>query len=236
MGDWVNPNPVGAVEALNGLFRIPSLNSTEWNKAEKDKGKDGQVARETQKKSSASGNTIDQNRADCDRNNASAANVTGKLKLRGCPRIKAKEGVTILNVGPVASGLWYVKNCTHSWDVRSGLTTTLDLARSEVNSKGKSGKSTKSPDVSKTGEPTILYADIRDSSPDSVVMTYRDLNAASQETFTYGDGDFIMSFSFTVQSSKQSGRERQQSTKSINRDSIKIAVNEQTNNMTGGKK
>jgi len=230
-GNWVNTNPIGGVEASDGLFRLPNFNSKEWKPSQADKGKDGEVARETQKKAEPAGNTFDQNRAECDRNNASAANVTGKLRLRGYPALRAKEGVTITNVGPVASGLWYVKSCTHEWSTQSGLITDADLVRSEVNTKGKGGKSKKAPDVGKTGQPIIKYADIRNSSPKNVVITYRNLQSPSQATFTYGDGDYIVSFSFTVQSSKQSGRERNQSTKSLNRDSTQAAVNEQTQNL-----
>jgi len=179
-------------------------------------------------------NSIDNNRATNQRNQASSANITGILSILGYPGLKAGEGVTILNVGSSASGLWYVKSVIHKWDKASNYTTTASLLRAEVDQKGSkggsggSGSGSGSAAVSaaqsnmgipnKQGGPPIIHGDIRKQGK-NVTVKQRDLNAPSQATFTYGDGSWIVGFSWTIASPKRHGANKGSSTRAIHQDS-----------------
>ena len=231
MGDWINESlGKGGAKLLDGMFSIASLNNLESQKSQKDTSKGGDPAPEAGTGGKGGGNTVDENRLDNARNKSSENNVTGKLRLRNYPELKAKEGVTILNVGSAASGLWYVKDVTHTWDVKSGLLTTADLLRTDAKTKEGKGKGPKS---GKTGEPPIMHADIRKDAK-SIICKKRNLNAASQMTFTYGDGQYIEAFSWQVGTSKKSGSDRKKETKSGNMDSIKKATQEVSKDLPGG--
>lgn len=185
-------------------------------------------------------NTLDQNRVNNARNQASAHNVTAKLTLMGYPGLKAKEGLTILNVGSVASGQWYVKDVHHHWDVMKGYITTANLLRSEVDAKsggGGKGGGKGGGDVggavqagsdniglpNKSGPAPVVHGDIRKSGKNATA-TIRDLDAASQATFTYGDGDWVIDFQWTIASQKKSGANQGANAKSVNQDAKKIST------------
>lgn len=150
-------------------------------------------------------NTIDANRANNARNRAAEDRITGTLRLSGVPILKAALCVTILNVGPRASGKWYVKTVDHEWDATKGYTTSASLLRNQLPTGGKKKGSGKSP--SKTGSPVTIRADIYKKG--DVIVAPRKLDAESQATFTYGDDDFrIDSFSCSINHVEKKGKDK----------------------------
>jgi hypothetical protein len=150
-------------------------------------------------------NTIDANRANNARNRASQDRITGTIELSGVPILKAGLCINVLNVGPRASGKWYVKTVDHEWDSVKGYTTSASLLRNQLPTAGKSQKSGKSPE--KTGSPVTIRADIYKRG--DVIVAPRDLDAEVQETFTYGDSDLrVISFSCSMNHMEKKGKDK----------------------------
>lgn len=146
---------------------------------------DDPKAKPESKSDSKSKNTVDANRCNNARNRAAEDRVTGTITLFGVPILKAALCINVLNVGPRASGKWYVKSVDHEWDVVKGYRTAASLVRGQLPECGKNKSSKNVPD--KTGSPVTLRADIYKKG--DVILAPRDLNAAIQETFVYGADD-----------------------------------------------
>jgi hypothetical protein len=139
---------------------------------------------------------IDKVRLNNVKKRARADTITGKLEIVGHPGIEAKKCITILNVGPEASGKWYVKKSSQRYDTGKGYTTHLDLLRANV---GKDGKPEE--------QPMVMYAKIYEK--DTVYIGCREIDGESQATFTYGQPDengeeLVMRFSWSIRT--QQGR------------------------------
>ena len=75
-------------------------------------------------------NNLDGNRVGNDHGQAAGEPVKGLLIMVGLPWIRAKQNVEILNVGPVASGTYYVAKAAHKWSKGDGYVCECDLIRS----------------------------------------------------------------------------------------------------------
>lgn len=156
-------------------------------------------------KSSTSTNTLDNNKANNARNQAAQDKITGNITLVGVPILKAGLCVNILNVGPRASGKWYVKDVMHEWDSVKGYTTQASLLRSQLPEGGNSQGSGKMP--GKTGTPVIMAADIYKKG--KLNLKPRNLDAEVQDTFVYGDDDHrLISFSCSFHKQEKKGKDR----------------------------
>jgi hypothetical protein len=111
--------------------------------------------------------------------------VKGKLVLKGFPALRAKRTVTVLGVGPEASGEYYVKKCTHSWKPGQGYLTSAELSRGGTGPGGVGGS-----------PPMVMYADIWKK--DTMYLGTRQTNAGAQCIFTYGEGRHLIEFEMKV--------------------------------------
>ena len=181
-------------------------NRTDRTKAAKEEiASVGQNEDTKETASSKSVNTLDSNKANNARNQAAQDKVTGNMTLVGVPILKAGYCVNILNVGPRASGKWYVKDVHHEWDAIKGYTTQASLLRSQLPEGGSSQSSNKMP--GKTGTPVIMSADIYKKG--KLKLKPRDLDAEVQDTFTYGDDDHrLISFSCSFHKQEKKGKDR----------------------------
>lgn len=100
---------------------------------------------------------------------AATKSVRASCELIGANKVRAKKSITIMNVGPKASGRWYVKGCTHRWNVNSGYYTRCDLIRADD-----------------SVQPNVTYADIYKEK--TVYVGPRKVDE-QQGTFTFGTGD-----------------------------------------------
>ncbi|MEW6352508.1 MAG: hypothetical protein AB1646_25965 [Thermodesulfobacteriota bacterium] len=116
--------------------------------------------------------------------------ITGTLELKGFPTLRAKKCVTMLGVGPEASGEYYVKKCAHKWGLGKGYKTTADLIR------GGSGKGSAG-----SNPPTVMYADIWKKS--SIYIGPRKMSGGSQATFEYGKGEHLVNFKYHCKPQQQ---------------------------------
>jgi hypothetical protein len=127
---------------------------------------------------------------------AASINIRGHLDIVGKTAIRAKTMITILNVGPQASGDWYVKAANHTWDVKDGYRTRCDLIRNETGKGGGKG--------SKCGQPIVSHADIYKKN--SMYCGPRKYGEGSSGTYTFGsDNPMIESFKMSVSVSESSG-------------------------------
>ena len=115
------------------------------------------------------------------RNRAGTTTIVGFLEVVGQPMLQAKKCLTVQNVGPEASGKWYVKRLVQEWDVGHGYRTISNLLRPTLGQDGKA-----------IDQPVVLYADIYKK--DTVYVGCRKINSESQATFTYGTGENVMHF------------------------------------------
>ena len=67
----------------------------------------------------------------CTNCNSEAASSEEKLEfvLLGFPRLKAKICINVLNIGPVASGKWYIKTVEQGWSTEHGYITKAVCSR-----------------------------------------------------------------------------------------------------------
>lgn len=70
--------------------------------------------------------------------------LVGQLQVVGRPMLATSQIIRIDNVGKRWSGLWYIKQCTHSMDAGQGYITNMDL----VKNNSKSGSVTSKTDLS----------------------------------------------------------------------------------------
>ena len=131
-------------------------------------------------------------------NAAASESIYGKIELKGIPQLRAKKGITILNVGPDYSGKWYVKGVDHEWDVKKGYYTVADLLRDQLGAQG----------IDTSGDvfrPMVMHGDPYDK--DTIICEPRDMNAASQITVTFGKGENVVQFkgAWQVQGSRGAG-------------------------------
>jgi hypothetical protein len=75
----------------------------------------------------------------------------------------------------------------------------------------------------KSGPAPVVHGDIRKSGKNATA-TIRDLDASSQATFTYGDGDWVIDFQWTIASQKKSGANQGANAKAIHQDAKKIST------------
>ena len=129
----------------------------------------------------------DKNRLDNARKRADSKTITGKLKIVGYPMIFAKQCITILNVGPKASGDWYVSEAINTWSRSGGYVTNCSLLRDSTGQGKGPGQSS---------QPMMFYANI--SQPGSAFAGPRQIDAASQKTFIWGDGNYIIHFDWQI--------------------------------------
>ena len=163
-------------------------------------GEKGAEVKNAQMQSGLSGKKkVDENRLKNAKNRAKSDTITAEIHLIGYPLLKAKANITVLNVGPFASGDWYVQSVHHTWGKKGGYLTNAKLIRGGLGKKG--GKSTPAP--------VVLYADIYKK--DSVYVGPRKTDAASQATFYFGDGNHVLSFNWSMnaQNTRSAGKEDQ---------------------------
>ena len=146
------------------------------------------------KKSSGTGGSIgqtgkkgkDANREKNAENKAKSDPIKGKLHLVGHPGVRAKKGITIEGIGERFSGTYYVKQVIHSWDGGKGFLTEVDLAGKPGESGGGGGDKEK--------EPMVMYSDIYKKNH---IYVGPRKSGESQETITFGDGKYSMSYDIT---------------------------------------
>jgi hypothetical protein len=145
-------------------------------------------------------------------NHNGSFSIRGRITIVDYPWMKAKEGVTVLNVGPKASGDWYVQRVGHEWDSGSGYKAECRLMRVDTK-KDQTSNAHQAGSKTTGGAPIIRYAEIFQKN--HVYRGPRKLNAASQATFTVGDGKHVVEFDWTldVQSPKGSGQGMQNKNK-----------------------
>lgn len=85
------------------------------------------------------GKSADANK--CTNCNSEAASSEEKLEfvLLGFPRLKAKICVNVLNIGPAASGKWYIKTVEQGWSIEHGYITKAVCSRGVGGQSGQSG-------------------------------------------------------------------------------------------------
>lgn len=121
--------------------------------------------------------------------------IRGTLLLIGVPNTKAKKGITINNVGAHFSGKWYVRGVEHTWSVGHGYHTRCELLRSSLDSDGNDGD-----------QPMIQSVDIYSSGGKDIYVGPRQIDAGSQATYVFGQGDHrVVDFKGTI--STQAGVE-----------------------------
>jgi phage protein D len=198
-----------------------------------DAGSGGQIAedRESMTGVRPGKNEAEKNRANNAKNGAKSSGVTASLVLIGYPLLKAKKCVTIENVGPDASGKWYVKNCTHSWSHSSGYSTNAALMRSGLGQNGCQGG----------GQPMVYYAKIYDGK-NKIFAGPRQMDEESQETFRFGDGEYIVSFDANVDAQSGRGTGKKVQGKTINPkkasnpvEKIETAIKQESGEQAGAK-
>jgi len=141
------------------------------------------------------GNAADANRGKHSGGQAGQDPVTATLSLVGYPQLKAKANVAITNVGDMASGTYYVKQCKHSISRGGGnFKTTASLIRGGI------GKGSSAP-INKLA-PTVQYKDIYQ---DGGYLGPRKYNQAPQCTLNFGDGGPVISLEVTVSPQRSRG-------------------------------
>ena len=123
----------------------------------------------------------DKNRHDNHKKEKTSKTFTGSIELRGFPTLRAKKDIHIANVGALASGDYYVESVTHQWSVGQGYRTTAKLIRSG--------------DMASQHNPMVMFADMFD--PGTIWVQPRPIGKEIQTTFTYGEGEHLISFSFS---------------------------------------
>jgi hypothetical protein len=118
-------------------------------------------------------NEITENQMNQKEKKAGNSTIYGHLECVGIPGLEAKKCVTVENVGPEASGKWYVKKSSQRWGFDSGFHTFCTLMRPTL---GKDGKPIE--------QPIVMYANIYEK--DSATIKCRDVDGESQYTFVYG--------------------------------------------------
>lgn len=128
---------------------------------------------------------------------AASVSITGKLALVGVPQLQAKKCVSIQGVGPEASGKWYCRSVEHSWSANGGYRTSCSLLRGGVG-KNAGGKD---------WQPVVMYAEIYEKN--QVYVGPRKIDGDSQATFTYGQGQEVTHFSWSINTqNNRSGGEK----------------------------
>lgn len=161
------------------------------------------------------GGDKDKNRMDNARKRADSKTITGKLTMVGYPMVFAKQGITLLNVGPKASGKWYVSESTNKWSRTGGYSTSCSLLRDSLGSSKGPGES---------AQPMMLYANI--TKPGTAYSGPRKIDAPSQATFTWGDGNYIIHFDWQIDLHSNKGQRKKTGGKTVNPDKPKKPVEE----------
>lgn len=147
----------------------------------------------------------DKNRLDNARKRADSKTITGRLSLVGQPFVFAKKCITLLNVGPKASGKWYVSEAVNKWSRSGGYVTECQLLRDVV------GENKEGP--GKESQPMVMYAEI--TKPGTVYSGPRKIDAESQATFTWGDGNYIIRFDWQIDLHTKKGQKKKSTGKTV---------------------
>ena len=123
----------------------------------------------------------DKNRHDNHKKEKTSKTFTASIELRGFPTLRAKKDIHIANVGALATGDYYVENVVHQWSVGQGYRTTAKLIRSG--------------DMASQHNPMVMYADM--FQPGTIWAEPRPIGKETQATFTYGEGEHLINFSFS---------------------------------------
>lgn len=123
----------------------------------------------------------DKNRHNNHNKHKTSKTFTGTIELRGFPTLRARKDIRVENVGSFASGDYYVESVTHSWNVGNGYHTTAKLIRSG--------------ELASQHNPMVTYCDM--FQPGTVWVEPRPIGKEVQATFTYGEGEHLIRFSFT---------------------------------------
>ena len=127
------------------------------------------------------GNGRDKNRHNNHKKQATSKTFTASLELRGFPTLRARKDIHMANVGAMATGDYYVESVVHTWSVGQGYRTTAKLIRSG--------------DMASQHNPMVMYADM--FQPGNIWAEPRPIGKETQTTFTYGEGEHLVSFSFS---------------------------------------
>lgn len=130
--------------------------------------------------------------------------------------IFAKQSITILNVGPKASGDWYVSEATNRWSRGKGYTTQCSLLRDAIGKEKGPGESS---------QPMMFYANI--TKPGTAYSGPRKIHAPSQATFTWGDGNYIINFNWQIDLHSNKGQRKKSTGKTVNPEKPKKPAEEQ---------
>lgn len=122
----------------------------------------------------------DKNRHNNHKKQATSKTFTASLELRGFPTLRARKDIHMANVGALATGDYYVESVVHTWSVGHGYRTTARLIRSG--------------DMASQHNPMVMYADM--FQPGNIWAEPRPIGKETQTTFTYGEGEHLVSFSF----------------------------------------
>lgn len=137
---------------------------------------------------SGSGNANDKNRGNDSGGKGGQDPVKATIKLIGYPELKAKKNIKIVNVGPEASGTYYVKQCRHHIAKGGGnYTTDASLIRGGT---GKGGSGTIS-----GCSPCVSFSDIYGGGS---YFGPRQYGSKEQDTLTFGSGGPLISFDLAV--------------------------------------
>jgi phage protein D len=134
------------------------------------------------------GKDRDKNRGGNHENSHASEPVTGTLRLKGYPTLKAKSNVTVVDFGGKASGTYYVKKAQHEWQIGGNFVTVASLVR------GGSGKGGAGGDP-----PTVMYADVWKKG--ELYFGPRKMDGGSQGTFRRGDG-YVIDFEYHLKPQK----------------------------------
>lgn len=170
MGVLTTPVSQQATQALQGNTNKPT--------APKDEGGFSYSGADTLPEG---GKGRDKNRHDNHKKEKTSKTFTGSIELRGFPTLRAKKDIHVANVGQLASGDYYVESVTHQWSVGDGYRTVAKLIRSG--------------DMASQHNPMVMYADM--FQPGTIWAEPRPIGKEIQATFTYGEGEHLINFSFS---------------------------------------
>lgn len=168
----------GGAQPTNPLGNEKEGN-VEGTKAKKNQGLTFSSAERLAKKAKGR----DGNRGKNQGNQHGSKPVTGKLKLKGFPTLRAKATVEMQDFGDEASGTYYVDKAEHSWELGHGYITDADLSRGGTGKGGVGGK-----------PPMVFYANIWQKG--SAYLGPRKTDGEAQTTFRDREGKHLIDFEF----------------------------------------
>jgi hypothetical protein len=135
---------------------------------------------------------LDENRGKNHNNHHGGEPITADLELKGYPRLKGKTIIEVTGVGSKASGSYYGKQVSHSWNDSNGLRTKAKLIRGGSGKGGAGGE-----------PPVVMYADIWRKN--MVYYGPRKISGGPSASFEFGKGDYVIDFKYKCKPQSQRG-------------------------------